>query len=622
MTITKQQLKEWLAQPAPESDLAAQIRRSAAAPLMLEMLRRAAPDLSTIVPTTYTLYREFERSGARASFQQVYFARRSQLTRAVLETLLGGEGLIDTIHDLLWAICEETSWVMPAHEEQGPDYWDIPPPIVRMAPLGAHTALTRAPDSIDLFAAETGASLAEALHLLGERLAPEVRQCVRQEVQRHIFAPYLAHGRAHWWYKGALNWNGVCNGAIGLAFMRLEQDSETLAQALAQALEGLEAYITTGFEADGGSLEGVGYWNYGLMYYVTLAELLRERTAGRLDLLAAPRLRDIAGYPPGMSLSPNKYFNPGDASEDLIIAPGIVQRLAERTGVAELRAMIASVEQLNSFGVTSAKLPIVVRNAAWWDARALPFPEPRDFFMPQSGAAKLVGYTADRRQVALAAVAGHNDGHHSHTDVGAFVLHIGGASLLCDPGPGLYSREYFRQPRYQNVFTNSLGHSVPRIGGQLQAPGPEFGGRQQFHGVIVGHGERDGAGYVQIELQRAYDLPELKLARRTLRLDRSSGVVLLEDEFAFEGLPLPVEEALVTWGDVTLDRDRVVVAEDGAAVQITIEQPAGAVFQAERLEQACRANQKPRTLTRLTVALPADALCFRARITPGPAELV
>ena len=55
-------------------------------------------------------------------------------------------------------------------------------------------------------------------------------------------------------------------------------------------LEGFEAYLATGFEADGGSIEGIGYWNYGLMYYVTLAELLRERTGGELDLLAAPRL--------------------------------------------------------------------------------------------------------------------------------------------------------------------------------------------------------------------------------------------------------------------------------------------------------------------------------------------
>ncbi len=193
---------------------------------------------------------------------------------------------------------------MPAHEEQGPDYWRIDPTVMRDQPFGAHTALTREPDSIDLFAAETGASLAETIYLIGDDLAPEVRQRVRQEVERHIFKPYLAYGRKHWWFKGALNWNGVVNGSIGLAFLRLEQDVQTLAEALSMVLEGFEAYIATGFEADGGSIEGVGYWNYGLMYYVTVAELLREISGGELDLLANPRLKDIAYYPVGMALKP------------------------------------------------------------------------------------------------------------------------------------------------------------------------------------------------------------------------------------------------------------------------------------------------------------------------------
>ena len=91
-----------------------------------------------------------------------------------------------------------------------------------------------------------------------------------------------------------------------------------------QVLEGFEAYIATGFEEDGGSIEGIGYWNYGLMYYVTLAELLRERTGGQIDLLAQPRMKDIARYPLVTALSPGTYVNFGDATEKLALQPGIV----------------------------------------------------------------------------------------------------------------------------------------------------------------------------------------------------------------------------------------------------------------------------------------------------------
>lgn len=611
-------IAQLLAINAPTENLIARIQQSPALPTMLNVVRRAAPDLTAIPQTTYTLYREFERTGARDSFQRVYFAKRSMLTRAVVEMILGDDSMRDAVHDLLWSICEETTWVLPAHEEQGPVYWDLKPS-PRTRPWGAHTMLTREPDSIDLFAAETGASLAETIYLLGDRLAPEVVQRVRQEVERHIFKPYLAYGRQHWWYKGALNWNGVCNGSIGLTFMRLEHDPRTLAEAMEQVLEGLEAYIATGFEADGGSIEGISYWNYGLMYYVTLAELLRERTNGQLDLLAAPRLKDIARYPLVTALSPGTYVNFGDATEELALAPGVVQRLAERTGVDDLRGLLVDPARLEGRGVSTAKLAIVLRDIAWWDGQLRPFPAAahQDWYLPDCAVIKFVGQTTQGRPVVLAAKAGHTDGHHSHTDIGHFILHVDGESLLCDPGRGLYSRDYFRQPRYENIFNNAIGHSVPRIGGKLQSPGPEFGGLRRYHGVIVDHGERGGEKYVVIDIHPAYELPTLTRARRTLRL-LEAGETMLEDEFAFEGAPLDIEEAFVTWFPVEVNGSTARIVGKRAALELSVQEPAGAAFQAVRLEAECRANQREGVLTRLSVALPAGTLRFRARIVPKP----
>jgi hypothetical protein len=616
-------LKSLFTPQVPPDSLLEQVRQSEGTSIMLEQIRQAVPDLAHIPQTTYTLYRQFEYSGERGGYQDPYYLKRSMLTRAVLEMILGDEGMRDPVQDLLWSICEETSWVLPAHEEQGPDFWDLKPS-PRKGPWGAHTALTREPDAIDLFAAETGASLAETVYLLGDRLAPEVVQRVRQEVERRIFKPYLAYGRKHWWYKGALNWNGVCNGSIGLAFMRLEQDPQTLAEALEMALEGFEAYIATGFEADGGSIEGPGYWSYGMLYYVTLAELLRERSAGQIDLLAARRLQDIAHYPPGMALSPGIFINFGDATERLALHAGIVQRLAERSGVTELRDLLVEPGKLEGAGVSYAKLAIILRDAAWWDGKITPFPKEarQDFFLPHCGVIKMNGKTKQGKPVVLAAKAGHNDGHHSHTDVGMFVVHIGseehggGESLLCDPGRGLYSKEYFRQPRYQNIFCNSLGHSVPRIGGHLQAPGPEFGGSQQYHGEIVDHGQVGDEKFVVIDFQQAYDMPMLTRARRRLRLEASSGEIVLEDEFAFSSAPLDIEEAFVTWHPVQVQGGSARILGKTCDLVLTIKEPEQATFTAQTFDEECRANQREGTLTRLAVTLPDGALNFLLRITP------
>jgi hypothetical protein len=630
---SKDQLKQWLAAPAPITDLRAQVRQSPTTPMLLNAMRQEIADLETIPTLTYSLYRTFEHEGTRGPYEDPYFLKRARLTRAVLEVVMGDESKRDAIQDLAWSICEETSWVLPAHEEQGPGYWDLNPPRARTAPLGAHTMLTREPDSIDLFAAETGAALAETIHLVGDMLAPEVRQRIRQEVDRHIFKPYLAYARDHWWFKGALNWNGVCNGSIALAFLRLEKDPETLAEALALALEGFEAYIATGFEADGGSIEGVGYWNYGLMYYVTVAELLREITRGELDLLAHPRLRDIAAYPPGMALAaPNRFINFGDSTETQTLSAGIINRLAERTGVGDLRALLVPLGEgthtseaghvaqahAKRFGYNFySKLPTIFRYAAWWDCtQPIPALEQRDFILPDTGLIKLAGKTQAGKTVLLVAKAGHNDGHHSHTDVGTLIVNVAGESLLPDAGRGYYSKDYFRQARYDNIFNNSYSHSVPRLNGQLQTPGPEFGGTRQFYGTLAEHGQRGSSKYAVIDFHTAYNLPELRRARRTLELATDTGLVTLTDEYEFAAGPLAVEEAFTTWSTVVVSGSTARITGEQGALELSIVEPAGAVFAAESLEEACRANLLDGTLTRLSVTLPEGAARFVLHIVP------
>jgi len=603
--MTVEELKRLLAQRQKPTDLREQIRNGGHTPALLAHLRQLIPNLTDIPHLTYTIYRIFEESGERGTYESAYFLKRGMLARAVLEYIVNEEDTTkDAIHDLIWNICEETSWVLPAHEEQGPDYWDIDPPIVRDWPLGAHTMLTREPDSIDLFAAETAATLAETLYLIGDDLSPEVVQRARQEVQRRVFEPYLAYGRDHWWFHGALNWNGVCNGAVGLAFVRLEHDLQTLAEALSMVLKGFEAYIATGFEPDGGSIEGVGYWNYGLMYYVALGEVLHKTTGGEIDLLAGERMREIVRYPLVMALTPPMFGNFGDATEEVPLASGMTQRLAERTGVDELRALLLPpTQEITSYNAAS-HFASVLRSAAWRQGNEqLPDVPHENAYLPVCRVARLTARYQEQRPAVLIASAGHNDGHHSHTDIGSFIYHVAGESLIADGGRGLYSKMYFRQTRYENIFNNSYTHNVPRIGGQLQAAGPEFGGTQQFYGSMV---HKEGTNWVEMEMQHAYDLPRLTQLKRTLTLNEDG--FRLTDNFAFEGEPLEIEEAFITWLPVTLEGDRVHI--HGQQHTLILQAAESAEVALESLEQAATANKCPPNITRITFTLPAESRAF------------
>jgi hypothetical protein len=265
-------------------------------------------------------------------------------------------------------------------------------------------------------------------------------------------------------------------------------------------------------------------------------------------------------------------------------------------------------------------LPITVRDMVWWDGQQHPFPSAafRAASLPVCGVIKLTGRTAEGHPVLVSAKAGRNTGHHYHLDIGHFVVHVDGESLLCDPGSGLYTRAYFGNRRFENIFCNSFGHSLPRIGGRQQMPGPKFGGGLLAEGKIVDYRLDSREPYAVIDFAALYGLPELSLARRKLHLVADTGEIWLEDTFAFAGEALDIEEAFVTWNHVTVEAkgSTARIAGQQHELLLAIQEPAEGAFTAARLTEACRANGHQDTLTRLTVHLPPGTPRFAVKMLP------
>jgi len=130
---------------------------------------------------TASLYAEFQRTGNRSRYEKRCFARRSALISLVLAECVEYKGrFLDAIVDGIWATCEESSWCIPAHN--GFDSL-IPSSIL---PNAAHPF-------IDLFAAETGATLSWIYYLLEDELAsfsPLVPERIEREVESRLLAPF------------------------------------------------------------------------------------------------------------------------------------------------------------------------------------------------------------------------------------------------------------------------------------------------------------------------------------------------------------------------------------------------------------------------------------------------
>jgi len=242
--------------------------------------------------------------------------------------------------------------------------------------------------------------------------------------------------------------------------------------------------------------------------------MLRARTNGAIDLLDSEHVRKIAAYPAKMLLSASRFATFSDCDDVLNFNPGIIARLMGRTGENSLVNLLTPPIPAER----NWRLAMWLRNILWWDGQYHEISPLDDAHLPLGGVARLVVPTPGGAPVVLAIKAGHNAENHNQNDVGSFILHVDGETFLTDPGRGLYTRQYFGPERYQNIFANSYGHSVPRIGGQLQHGGREFCG-ELLNIELGGPVKR-----AEVELARAYTVPELASLRRQVTLARKASM--------------------------------------------------------------------------------------------------
>ena len=421
------------------------LRSSPQAQIILAQTEPLMANIADIPQPKYTAYRRFVKDGDREEYEEPYFSRRAKLSALVFRAFLGietGLPLKTLIQDYIWAICEETNWVLPAHEGR----------------------------PIDLFSAETAFLLAQTVALLGDQLDAEVAHRVYAETDRRVLEPYLRWHYSMWWYHGGNNWNGVCNSSVASAFLLLERDPRRVAEALAVAFSGLQTFLATAFESDGSSNEGVGYWHYGLINLIALAEMLRARSNGALDPLASPRLRQIAAYPPAMQLSGSVFAAFSDCDETTDFNFGIIQRLAERTGVGTLRNLTARPAEPG----LDWRIQMHLRNLLWWDGVQADAPAIGDAVLTAPGIARLTGVTA-----AGAPFAGRDQGRPQRREPQPErYRQLRAARRGREPadrsGPGPLQPPIFRPASVMTTSSPTPTATASRaIGGQLQAPGRE-----------------------------------------------------------------------------------------------------------------------------------------------------
>lgn len=504
-------------------------------PMLATCLKEMAEDAESfrgtvIASLPYAYFKLFSETGDRMLFEQSpdrgYFLRRHRLaTYAATAWLYQREEDIQELEDIIWAICDEYTWSVTAH----------------LRPEAFTTKLENGSYMVDLFAAETAQALAEIVMLMGDKLHEIIRRRIALLLEERVFKRVLEDD-SFFWMHATHNWAAVCAGSVGMAAIYAVEDDAHLAEILARISPALDSFLS-GFAQDGSCLEGIGYWTYGFSYFTSFADLLLRRTAGELDLFKDPRVPLIAEFQQKCFFPGGRAVGFSDGDSHTTYLPGLTYYLSRRFPNVTVPPYSCCAKGFR--GDHCYRWSNILRNLIWTPSDSPCEQESfQNYQLPS--AQWYIGHSPNGAGIAVK--AGHNDEPHNHNDVGSFQFYMNNEDILCELGPGKYTRQYFSDERYSFLTCGSQGHNLPMIDGHTQLAGKQ----------ACAHDVQLTEQGISMDMAAAYNLDFLPSLRRAVTFDQSTGGMTLNDTFQLVGRH-EVCERFMTFGTIAQAEGRLTI---------------------------------------------------------------
>lgn len=302
----------------------------------------------------------------------------------------------------------------------------------------------------DLSYGENCATLALAYDWLGETIVEEERALLLGIARRWGVEPFL-HNTSRpdppfWYHDPGNNWNTVCTGGAGMVALAMYEHLEEAEEVLKRVDGSFEPYMRHLDACGGGWAEGVGYWNFGMLYayrYLLSWTRAHGRRHGLLELDGASR---TLGFP--MDFAPNGVAAGfGDVNRFRPMA--FHYAAAEELGRTELYPLLdaelggsprggrANAAELLLFHprtsepLAESRGPVAKRYPTMdWAILADATPTPSMYVSIRGGSTKV---------------------NHSHLDLMSFTCVVGDEALLANVGGAEYMDSTF-SPRRHDLF--------------------------------------------------------------------------------------------------------------------------------------------------------------------------
>lgn len=359
-------------------------------------------------------------------------------------------------------------------------------------------------------------------------LYPALTERQRATIRRAIRDKGLKPGRAFYrsrvqWVKGRNNWNLVCNGAMALGALAVRESFPALAQEILNSAEASIRPALRTFNPDGGGLEGPGYWSSSVRYAVRYLASLDSVVGNDNRLSNILGLSDTGNFPIYLTGPTGLQFNFADAPAEQVGIPEmfwlsdrydrpVYTWFNRRWGADGVESILYYRPDMDDQGPDSGKLPLGKR-------------------FRSSDVATMRSSWEDPSAIFAGLKAGGDEGHHSHLDLGSFVLDTLGQRWAEDLGPDNYALPgYFDVDgqRWTYYRIRAEGHNTLVID---PGSGPDQDPTAPAPFTSFKSGD-DGAVAI-VDLTQAYQ-PHVTGVRRGLKLFNGRRYVMVQDEIEAE----------------------------------------------------------------------------------------